>query len=45
MAKLNRTESNYKSQMWKAQKDIRKKHGEKYYTYIEGTELVRAEYD
>lgn len=45
MAKLNRTESNFKSQMWKAQKNIRKKHGEEFNIYIEGTELVRAEYD
>jgi hypothetical protein len=45
MAKLNRTESNFKSQMWKAQKGIRKKHGEEFNIYIEDTELVRAEYD
>ncbi|GIO59773.1 hypothetical protein J43TS9_13470 [Paenibacillus cineris] len=45
MAKLNCTESNFKSQICKEQKDIRKKHGEKFYIYIEGRKLVRAEYD
>jgi len=45
MAKLNRTESNFISQSCKEQKDTRKKHGEEFNIYIEGTELVRAEYD
>lgn len=44
MAKLNRAQRNFKNQMSKAQKDIRKQRGGKYYSYIEDKH-IQSYYD